>query len=101
MSRPFGVALLMAGLDSGEPALYHMDPSGTYVRFKARAIGSASEGAQSMLQEKYNASMTLSEAVDLAMQTLKQVMEEKLTGENVELATVDKSRTNTPFAFFS
>jgi 20S proteasome subunit alpha 5 len=49
-----------------------MDPSGTYVRFKARAIGSASEGAQSQLQEKYNASMTLTEATDLAMQVLKQ-----------------------------
>merc|ERR1712086_67539 len=80
MSRPFGVALLMAGMSGGEPALYHMDPSGTYVRFKARAIGSASEGAQSQLQEKYNATMTLTEAIDLAMQVLKQVMEEKLTG---------------------
>jgi 20S proteasome subunit alpha 5 len=90
MSRPFGVALLMAGMSGGEPALYHMDPSGTYVRFKARAIGSASEGAQSQLQEKYNASMTLTEAIDLAMQVLKQVMEEKLTGQNVEMSTVAK-----------
>jgi len=36
------------------PALYHMDPSGTYVRFEAKAIGSASEGAQTALQEEYN-----------------------------------------------
>eukprot|EP01043_Picozoa_sp_COSAG02_P112271 COSAG02_NODE_48457_length_333_cov_1.311966_1_plen_28_part_10 len=26
--------------------LYHTDPSGTFVRFKAKAIGSGSEGAQ-------------------------------------------------------
>merc|ERR1712166_1065482 len=90
MSRPFGVALLMARMSGGEPALYHMDPSGTYVRFKARAIGSASEGAQSQLQEKYNATMPLTEAIDLAMQVLKQVMEEKLTGQNVEMSTVSK-----------
>ena len=53
-SRPFGVALLLAGIAQDGPALYHMDPSGTYVRFEAKAIGSASEGAQSALQDEYN-----------------------------------------------
>ena len=33
---------------------YHMDPSGTFVQCDARAIGSASEGAQSSLQEVYH-----------------------------------------------
>lgn len=31
-----------------------MDPSGTFVQCDARAIGSASEGAQSSLQEVYH-----------------------------------------------
>jgi 20S proteasome subunit alpha 5 len=91
MARPFGVALLMAGMNNGEPALFHMDPSGTYVRFKAKAIGSASEGAQTQLQEKYNAAMPLNEAIDLAMAVLKQVMEETLTGSNVEVGVVSAS----------
>ena len=30
--------------------LYHMDPSGTYLKFDAKAIGSGSEGAQQSLQ---------------------------------------------------
>lgn len=33
---------------------YHMDPSGTFVQCDARAIGSASEGAQSSLQDVYH-----------------------------------------------
>lgn len=88
LSRPFGVALLLAGMANDGPALYHMDPSGTYVRFEAKAIGSASEGAQTALQEEYNKSMTLVEAETLAMKTLKAVMEEKLTALNVEIASV-------------
>lgn len=28
MSRPFGVAILFAGIDEKGPQLYHMDPSG-------------------------------------------------------------------------
>ena len=51
-SRPYGVALLVAGVDDTEgPVLYHTDPSGTFVRFTAKAIGSGSEGAQTNLQE--------------------------------------------------
>ena len=33
--------------------LYHMDPSGTYLKFDAKAIGSGSEGAQQSLQVYY------------------------------------------------
>lgn len=50
MSRPFGVAILFAGVESGDPQLWHMDPSGTYIRYDAKAIGSGSEGAQQNLQ---------------------------------------------------
>ncbi len=32
---------------------YHTDPSGTYVKYQAMAIGSGSEGAQTALQEQY------------------------------------------------
>merc|ERR1711959_337122 len=88
LSRPFGVALLLAGMGDDGPALFHMDPSGTYVRFEAKAIGSASEGAQSALQDEYNKSLTLVEAETLAMKVLKQVMEEKLTSINVEMAVL-------------
>ena len=38
MSRPFGVALLIAGVDEKGPALYHTDPSGTYNQFRAKVL---------------------------------------------------------------
>uniref|UniRef100_A0A0K8TSL0 Proteasome subunit alpha type n=1 Tax=Tabanus bromius TaxID=304241 RepID=A0A0K8TSL0_TABBR len=88
MSRPFGVAILFAGIENGEPQLWHMDPSGTYIRYGAKAIGSGSEGAQQNLQDLYTPEITLNEAVDLALNTLKQVMEEKLNSTNVEVMTM-------------
>ncbi len=89
MSRPFGVALLLAGYDElNGPQLFFSDPSGTFVRYKAKAIGAGSEGAQSNLAESYNENMTLEEAEELALSTLKQVMEEKISTQNVELARV-------------
>jgi len=92
MSRPFGVALLIAGIDELGPQLYHTDPSGTFIRYEAKAIGSGSEAAQSELQDKWHKQMTLKEAKILTLRVLKQVMEEKLDHHNVQLAqvTVDK-----------
>lgn len=33
---------------------YHMDPSGTFIQYDAKAIGSGSEGAQQALQDTYH-----------------------------------------------
>ena len=93
MSRPFGVALLIAGCDDlvklrcevsikslklsdctlQGPKLYFCDPSGTYVEYKAKAIGSGSEGAQTTLSEEYSDDLTIQEAESLAIKTLKAV----------------------------
>lgn len=88
MSRPFGVALLVAGADKEGPALWCTDPSGTVTKYSAAAVGSAQEGAEAMLQESFSSSMTLQEAENLALVVLRQVMEEKLTSSNVEVGVV-------------
>eukprot|EP00048_Salpingoeca_helianthica_P015126 m.225175 g.225175 ORF g.225175 m.225175 type:complete len:247 (-) comp16634_c0_seq1:164-904(-) len=92
MSRPFGVALLIGGIDTlgpkKTPILFQADPSGTYIRYDAKAIGSGSEGAQAVLQDKYDKSMSFERAETLALEILKQVMEEKINAANVEVASV-------------
>nr|ACF24562.1 proteasome alpha 5 subunit [Gymnochlora stellata] len=88
MARPFGVALLVVGVDEKGPALYSTDPSGNYVKYLAKAIGAGSEGAQTSLKDHYNKSMTLAEAKTLSLRILKQVMEEKISETNVEMAVI-------------
>ncbi|EAX97349.1 Family T1, proteasome alpha subunit, threonine peptidase [Trichomonas vaginalis G3] len=86
MSRPFGTALLVAGIENGKCHLFHTDPSGTYTECRARAIGGGSEGAEALLRDLYKDGMTLHEAEDLALSTLRQVIQEKLNENNVEVA---------------
>jgi len=92
MARPYGVALLVAGVDERGPQLYQTDPSGTFLQWQARAIGSGGETAMTYIKESYHSNMTLAEAEKLIMQTLKNVMEEKIQKDNVELSVV---RTDT------
>nr|XP_055209978.1 proteasome subunit alpha type-5 isoform X3 [Gorilla gorilla gorilla] len=75
MSRPFGVALLFGGVDEKGPQLFHMDPSGTFVQCDARAIGSASEGAQSSLQEVYHKLATVQPGQNFHMFTKEELEE--------------------------
>jgi len=89
MSRPFGVALLVGGYDPVDgPVLFNTDPSGTFTKYMAASIGSAQEGATSMLQEQYNKDMSIAEAETLALTVLRQVMEERLSKQNIEVATI-------------
>jgi len=73
-------------------ARFHAEPSGTFYRYDAKAIGSGSEGAQAELQNEFHKSLTLAEAEVLVLKTLKQVMEEKLDAKNVQLASVTKDK---------
>ena len=50
--RPFGVSLLVAGMDGdGVPRLFQVDPSGAYFGWKATAIGKVSFGVSKTRHE--------------------------------------------------
>uniref|UniRef100_A0A7S1FIM8 Proteasome subunit alpha type n=1 Tax=Noctiluca scintillans TaxID=2966 RepID=A0A7S1FIM8_NOCSC len=89
MSRPFGVALLIAGVDPIDgPMLYFTDPSGTFTKCRAYAIGAACESVRSGLQDNYTSSMTFEEAEKLAVEQLKATMEGEIKATNIEVASV-------------
>ena len=88
MARPYGVALLIAGVDERGPQLFQTDPSGTYFEWKARAIGSGGDTAMTALKESYHSNMTLAEAEKLILKILKQVMEEKISMDTVEICVI-------------
>ena len=58
--RPFGVSLLLAGLDAdGTPRLYQVDPSGAYFGWKATAIGRNYTSAKAFLEKRYQEAVAL------------------------------------------
>ena len=91
LSRPFGVSLLIAGVDENGPQLWQTDPSGTYTKYDAQAIGGGADTAATIFESQYHRSMTLADAENLAVSILKQVMEDKLTKNNIEIAAVRTS----------
>jgi 20S proteasome subunit alpha 2 len=61
--RPFGVSLLIAGVDDEGPQLYQVDPSGAYFGWRASAIGKNFTNAKTFLEKRYSEDMELEDTV--------------------------------------
>jgi proteasome alpha subunit len=87
--RPFGVSLLIAGID-GEPKLFEAEPSGALTGFKADAIGSGKKEVDEFFEKEYRDGMGIDEGINLALKALKKTTEEKLRTENIDIAFISK-----------
>ena len=88
-ARPFGVALIIAGIANGEPRLYETDPSGTPYEWKALAVGADRGEIREYLEEHYSDDMDIDGGVELALSALASVNEGVLAPEGIGLATID------------
>ncbi|MHA1506471.1 MAG: archaeal proteasome endopeptidase complex subunit alpha [Candidatus Asgardarchaeia archaeon] len=87
-ARPFGVALLIAGVDRTGAQLYSTGASGSFWGWKATAIGMNSEKAHEILAKSYKFDMSIEESLILGAKTIKDVLKVDLNEDNLELAKV-------------
>ena len=88
--RPFGTALLIAGVDDSGPRLFSTDPSGALMEYKASSEGSGRNGAMSYFESNYKDDMDMEEAIQLAIKALHKGTEGKLNPDATEIGIVDK-----------
>ena len=86
--RPFGVAFLIAGVDKHGPHLIRTEPGGSYMSYKADAVGAGAPGVVEFLEKNYREEISLEKAVDLALKALQTVIEDKLTVDKVEIGLI-------------
>lgn len=85
--RPFGAALLVGGVENGEPRLFETDPSGTPHEWQATAIGGNRGDLLEFLEDEYDPELSLDDGVMLAVRALLQVVDD-LSAADVSVATV-------------
>jgi proteasome alpha subunit len=86
--RPYGVALIIAGVDQKGGAIYVTDPSGTYVSYAAVAIGASSEEVTEFLEKYYTSDMTLEDGAALASAAINLKSEKKDGAKHVKMSWV-------------
>jgi len=75
--RPFGVALIIAGIDRKGTRVFVTDPSGTYVPYSAVAIGGNSDEVTDFLEKNYKKEMSMDDAISMAISAINLNNDEK------------------------
>ena len=90
--RPFGTALLMAGVDDLGCHLFETDPSGALIAYKAGSIGSGRPVVMDIFEKEYRDDLTYDEAMLLGLKALSIAIEEKLDPASVECSVVEPNK---------
>ena len=86
--RPFGVSMILAGVDSTGSRIFTADPSGSYRGYHATAVGRKSDEAIKLLEEQYRSDMNLDEATALAVEAVKLASDSELTTKTCKVAFI-------------
>jgi len=86
--RPYGVALIIAGVDQKGGSIYVTDPSGTYVSYAAVAIGAGSDEVTDFLEKNYQTEIGLEEGAALATAAINLKSEKKDGAKHVKMSWV-------------
>lgn len=89
--RPFGCALFFIGIDSTGTHIYTTSPSGIYRPYKAYALGSGDSSAREYIQNNYNEKLSFKEMVNLALNSIKESIDEEISEENIRIAYIKSS----------
>jgi 20S proteasome subunit alpha 2 len=89
--RPFGVSLLIIGWED-TPTLWQVDPSGIFWAWKATALGKRSDGSRTFLERRYNEDLSVADAIQSAISTLKEGFDGQLTADLIEIGIIDETR---------
>jgi len=83
-ARPYGVAIIIAGIDQENPRVFSSDITGNYFSYTSIAIGENDERIKEILRIKYNKNLNVDGGIKLALGIFKEIL-----GKNFELNRFD------------
>ena len=95
--RPYGTALLIAGVDDGgTPRIFETDPSGALLEYKATAIGAGRSIVMDVFEEHYQTDIGMEDAIKLGLSALHSAAEGQFDASTIEagiVKSIDKKFT--------
>ena len=86
--RPFGVAMVLGGIDKTGPHVFGTHPIGNYIGYKATAVGAGTETVLSILKEEYHEDLTLEKSIKLAVKCLVKALEARQLPLRIKIAVI-------------
>jgi proteasome alpha subunit len=88
--RPFGVSIIVAGIDESGARVFVTDPTGIYFQYKATAIGEGETEIEDILHKDYRETMTIEDGLRLCVKALKKVLDNNFTADRIDTAYIEK-----------
>ncbi|NQV08384.1 archaeal proteasome endopeptidase complex subunit alpha [Candidatus Woesearchaeota archaeon] len=82
--RPFGVSVLVAGIDNGTPKLFETDPTGIYFQYKATAIGEGETEIEEILHKEFKEDMSIEDGIKLAVKALVKTLDKSFNIDRLD-----------------
>jgi proteasome alpha subunit len=95
--RPFGVSLLVAGIDRKGPSLFVTDPTGIYFQYKAAVIGEGENDIEEVLNKEYKQNFSKEDAIKLAMKALYKFLGKDLSADRIDVSFLTKDNPKIMF----
>ncbi|MFP4402922.1 MAG: archaeal proteasome endopeptidase complex subunit alpha [Candidatus Woesearchaeota archaeon] len=89
--RPFGVSLLIAGIDNNTCKLFETDPTGIFFQYKAAAIGEGETEVEEILTKEYSEDITIKEGLKLAIKALHSFIGDDLIVDRLDCVYIEKT----------
>jgi proteasome alpha subunit len=86
--RPFGVSLLIAGVDESGVRLFETDPTGIYFQYNATAIGEGETEIEEVLHKEWKADLSIDDALKLAVKALAKILDQDFGIERIDAAYI-------------
>lgn len=90
-ARPFGVALMIAGIN-GKGELFTTDVTGSYLQYKANAIGGSDEKIKEKLREEYKSEISCEEGIKVSLKIFKEIQGESFEKDRFDIAILKKDK---------
>ena len=89
--RPFGVSILVGGIDNGGARLFETDPTGIFFEYKATAIGEGEVEVEDILHKEYKPEITIEDGLKLSLKALKKILGDNFNVERIDAAYISKT----------
>jgi proteasome alpha subunit len=91
--RPFGTALLVAGVDEFGKHLFETDPSGALMAYKAGSIGAGRNTVIEIFEDKFEENISMNDSIMLGLEALQKATEGEPNVLSVEIGVVKVGET--------
>jgi proteasome alpha subunit len=87
-ARPFGVSIMLAGVNKKKQRLFVSDVTGNYFSYKASAIGENDEKIRELLREEYNENFTIEDSIKTGLKIFKKILLKEFDASRFEISYI-------------